>query len=111
MSRGFFPLVSLMGSIATGIVLLVVGAMVGGMVFIIRLMSDDSDKFKEVKAYMETIFGTPAHLRSSEDETAQEKDDGMPALLQKPFSDLCPACEEPVTHENAQCPACGLRLL
>jgi len=100
-----------MGSLATGIVLLVVGALVGGMVFIIRLMSDDSDKFKEVKAYMETIFGSPAHLRSGDDEAAEEKADGPSALLQKPFSELCPACGEPVTHENTVCPSCGLRLL
>ncbi|MBW7458030.1 zinc ribbon domain-containing protein [Paenibacillus sepulcri] len=112
MKKGMFPLVSIMGGLATAVVLLFTAALVGGMLFLIRLMSDDSDKYKQMKEYMETVFGTPAHLRSGGDEPAAEEDETSTlASPLKPFSELCPACGEPVTHEHRDCPACGLRLL
>ncbi|QYR21322.1 hypothetical protein KZ483_27225 [Paenibacillus sp. sptzw28] len=108
--NGMLPLVSVMSGIATGIVLLFATTLIGAMVFIIRLTTQDSGKHKELREFVEALFGTPSHLRPS-DAGADEHKSERPVRADEPFSEPCPACGETVTHEHAECPSCGLRLL
>ncbi|GIQ61586.1 hypothetical protein PACILC2_01540 [Paenibacillus cisolokensis] len=96
---------------ATAVVLLLAAGLFGGMFLFVRTVSDDSDKHQDLKELVETLFGTPAHLRPDKDTQATA---GEPAAARKPpapFEDECPACGERVTHEHPECPGCGLRLL
>jgi hypothetical protein len=96
----------------TSAVLLLV---LGGMFVVIRAMSDQSGRYQEVKEMMEALFHTPAFLRPGSSEEGSEKSRNEAAAasgtVQEPFEDECPACREKVTHENVECPSCGLRLL
>lgn len=100
-------------ALATAVVLIIAGALLTGMFMFVRIASDDSDRYKELKEMVETIFGTPAHLRPhSEDNSAKdgaksERRAGAAAA----FSEPCPACSETVTERDSICPSCGLQLL
>ncbi|CAH1217800.1 hypothetical protein PAECIP111893_04310 [Paenibacillus plantiphilus] len=113
--NGMYPLMSLMSGLASVIVLLFAVALVGAMIYIIRLTTDDSDKHSQLKAFVEALFNSPNHLHqqgsddNEKDASAQAKQ--LHALSKTPFSEPCPACLETVTHEHAECPSCGLRLL
>lgn len=95
------------------VVLLIAGGFLAGMFMFVRIASDDSGKYKDIKEMVETIFGTPAHLRPSADETSKNRHDpnklGAAAAL--PFSEPCPACSVTVTEQDETCPSCGLQLL
>jgi len=91
--------------------------LVGGMLFVVRLMSDDSERFKDLKEMVETLMGTPAHLRPSppeENDAARQAaaaSEASPAgRAATPFEDACPACREPVDQTHVFCPLCELRL-
>ncbi|MBB3068203.1 hypothetical protein FHS14_001179 [Paenibacillus baekrokdamisoli] len=106
----------MMNAVATSIVLFVAAALIGAMFLMIRLMSDGSDKHSELKAFVETLFGSPAHLRTGSDGNeppieGKEANGQTKLTSAEPYTELCPACEETVTHEHEQCPSCGLRLL
>jgi len=102
---------------ATTIVLVIAFALLTGMFIFIRIVSDDSDKYKDIKEMVETIFGTPAHLRPSPYGQASSSKESKGALVndaaaaKAPFSETCPACDEIVTEQNSVCPSCGLQLL
>jgi hypothetical protein len=99
---------------ATAIVLIVAGTLLAGMFMFIRIASDDSDRYKVLKEMVETLFGTPAHLKqqpeegSAKDKANSEKSEA-PAIAA--FSEPCPACSEKVTERDPVCPSCGLQLL
>ncbi|MFC0393757.1 hypothetical protein [Paenibacillus mendelii] len=103
-----------MSSLASVLVLLLVGSLVGAMIFIIKLTTDtdDSDKHKQLREFVEALFGTPAHLRqgSSGNEDADVDKGRSSAAKADPFNEPCPACNTTVTHEDLDCPSCGLRL-
>jgi len=111
--------ISWMDAAGTGIVLLIAGSIVGAMVWMIRISTDDSGKHAELKAFMETLFETPAHLRpgspaaprTGEPDALDDAQSASVIRAAQPFEDQCPACSEPVTHEHAFCPSCELRLL
>jgi len=102
----------------TAIVLLVAGGIVGAMVWMIRISTDDSGKHAELQAFMQTLFETPAHLRpgspadsgSGDPSAAHSAESDLAIRHSHPFEEHCPACSEPVTHEHASCPSCELRL-
>ncbi|WP_127530897.1 hypothetical protein [Paenibacillus kobensis] len=100
---------------ATVFVLLLAFALVGAMFLFVKLTTDDSDRFKELKEMVETIFGTPAHLRSSPppDKSADglKETAAQSAAALEAFAEPCPACSETVTEQHQNCPSCGLRLL
>ncbi|GFN31567.1 hypothetical protein [Paenibacillus xylaniclasticus] len=100
---------------ATIFVLLITFALVGAMFLFVKLSTDDSERFKEFKEMIETIFGTPAHLRPSpppDSSTANtQAGAAQSAASLEPFSEACPACGETVTEQHPSCPSCGLRLL
>lgn len=102
--------VSLLDIGATAIVLLCAGLLLGAMFLFIRISTDDSDKFKDLKDMVEALFSTPAHLRPSETAASKEEAPIAPSV-KLAFSEPCPACEQTVTEQDAECPSCGLRLL
>lgn len=100
----------MMNAIATLVVLAVAGALVAAMVYMIRLSADDSGKSSELRRFVEALFGGS----SVRQETVSAGDEAAAARLaehKEPFSEPCPACGETVTHRDADCPACGLRLV
>ncbi|MFC5651375.1 hypothetical protein ACFPYJ_20120 [Paenibacillus solisilvae] len=116
MRGGMFPLLSMMNAAATSIVLMIAAALIGVMVVMIRLMttSDDDGKYKQLREFVEALFGTPAHLRpesSGNKEAGAAKEKSVHAVSAEPFSEPCPACQETITQEHEECPSCGLRLL
>jgi hypothetical protein len=105
----------MMNFAATSIVLLIAAALIGAMIVMIRLMttSDESGKHKQLKEFVEALFGTPAHLQpgSGREESSVSSDRPSAAESLEPYSEPCPACQETVTQEHDECPSCGLRLL
>ncbi|SDW67816.1 hypothetical protein [Paenibacillus sp. CF384] len=103
----------MMNVFATSIVLLLAGGLVAAMVFMIRLSTDDSDKHPEIKQFVTALFGGAASpvqadpAASGQQESAAARD----ALSEEPFTEPCPACGDPVTHQHVECPSCGLRLI
>ncbi|EXX88903.1 hypothetical protein BG53_01040 [Paenibacillus darwinianus] len=98
----------------TVVVLLAAAVIVGAMIAVIRAVSDDSGRHSELKRFMETLFETPDHLRPGGGERAKQCEGeagGSEGSAGERFSEPCPACGETVTHEDASCPSCGLRLL
>lgn len=102
---------------ATAIVLIIAGVLLAGMFMFVRIASDDSDKYKDLKEMVETIFGTPAHLRpqsqSDDSSISQKGKDSAKEIAPgnlAPFSEPCPACSETVTERDSSCPSCGLQL-
>lgn len=100
---------------ATAIVLLVALLLLAGMIFFIRIASSGEDKHAEIREMVETLFGTPAHLRPTrQNDASPPSSSSASASLSKsaaPFSEPCPACGETVTENDAHCPSCDLRLL
>ncbi|OBZ11168.1 zinc ribbon domain-containing protein [Bacillus sp. FJAT-26390] len=99
---------------ATAIVLLIAGTLLAGMFMFIRIASDDSDRYKVLKEMVETLFGTPAHLRQQPENNADKaivKTDKSAEAAIAAFSEPCPACSETVTERDSTCPSCGLQLL
>ncbi|MGO4370338.1 hypothetical protein [Paenibacillus sp. 2TAB19] len=99
---------------ATAIVLLVAFLLLAGMIFFIRIASSGEDKHAEIREMVETLFGTPAHLRAAPPSDASTSASSSPSPLTKPaasFSEPCPACGETVTQNDVHCPSCDLRLL
>lgn len=115
MRKSMFPLVSVMSGVATGVVLLVAAALVGGLFFMIRMMTDDSDKYKQIKDFAQALLGPPAPSRPGGEESKDEIAAGgariRPAGGGEAFSEPCPGCGTTVTEEHVDCPSCGLRLL
>jgi hypothetical protein len=110
------PLFSWFDVGATAIVLTIAALLLGGMFMFVRIASDDSDKFKELKEMVETLFGTPAHLRQNAEPPTNNKSAAatgaaVSAAAAVPFSEPCPACNKTVTERDTECPSCGLRLL
>jgi hypothetical protein len=101
-----------MSGVATGIVLLLAAGLLGAMFFLIRLTTDDSDKHRELKAFVNALFGGmpsgQADGQHSEGRAASRERRDVPE--EERFSEPCPACGETVTHEHDECPSCGLRL-
>lgn len=98
---------------ATTVVLLLAGLLLGAMFLFIRVASDDSDKYKTLREMVETLFGTPAHLRSGDtasDDASPSSDTPLRSTLPQ-FREPCPACGTEVTERDAECPSCQLRLL
>ena len=95
-------------------ILLILG-LIAGMFLIVRVLSGDSEQFKDLKEMVETLFNTPAHLRpgadpgpdtgSGEGEAAAGIESARPA-----FEEPCPACGETVNERHRFCPSCELRL-
>ncbi|MCU6713166.1 hypothetical protein M6D81_31155 [Paenibacillus sp. J5C_2022] len=112
-SRYLLPLSTWYDIGATVVVLLLAALLLGAMFFFIRIASDDSDKYKTLREMVETLFGTPAHLRSgdasSDDAASSATAPSRPSTL--PFREPCPACNTEVTERDAECPSCQLRLL
>ncbi|MDQ6421331.1 hypothetical protein RB620_18045 [Paenibacillus sp. LHD-117] len=101
---------------ATTLVLLLAGALIGAMFLIVRVASGDSESSKTVRDMVETLFGTPAHLRSGSDSSSGQADAVSNAKAASgasaaPFREPCPACGAEVTERDAVCPSCELRLL
>jgi hypothetical protein len=98
---------------ATALVLLLTFGLLGAMFFIIKLSSDDSGKYKALKDMVETLFETPAHLRSSpadKSDADSKEAAAQSAAALEPFVEECPACGGIVTEAHKECPSCGLRL-
>ncbi|MFD0959779.1 hypothetical protein [Paenibacillus chungangensis] len=111
-SRYLLPLSTWIDIGATTVVLLLAGLLLGAMFLFIRVASDDSDKYKTLREMVETLFGTPAHLRSGDtasEDASPSSDASLRSLPQ--FSEPCPACGTEVTERDVECPACQLRLL
>lgn len=96
---------------ATTLVLLLAAALIGAMFMIIRVATGDSEGSKTVRDMVETLFGTPAHLRSGADQTPETAAAQLPPASLAPFSEPCPACGHAVTEQDIVCPSCELRLL
>ncbi|MBD2872895.1 hypothetical protein [Paenibacillus arenilitoris] len=112
--RAAAPLVAWFDVAATAVVLLAAGTLLGVMFLFVRIASDDSDRYKELKEVVETLFGTPAHLRRNPDDrpdSATARSEAAASSGVAPFSEPCPACGETVTERHPECPSCGLRLL
>ncbi|HTG67974.1 MAG TPA: zinc ribbon domain-containing protein [Candidatus Udaeobacter sp.] len=108
------PLFSWFDVGATAIVLIIAGMLLAGMFMFVRLASDDSDRYRDLKEIVETLFGTPAHLRQPSEQISAKgdgKSEGGSSASAAPFSEPCPACNETVTERDSVCPSCGLRLL
>ena len=98
---------------ATLLVLLLAGGLVAAMIWIVRAAMDDSDRHAELKALVETLFATPAHLQPGGDKPSGDPaapPQRLPKTGGPAFEEPCPACETIVTERNAECPSCGLRL-
>lgn len=106
---GMLPMISWMNGIATGVVLLIGLGIALAMFFLIRIATSDSDRHKELREFVETLFGTPAHLRPENGSDAP----GQTAAAKEhteAFTEPCPGCSELVTEIHTACPSCGLRL-
>ncbi|OUS67730.1 hypothetical protein B1748_35755 [Paenibacillus sp. MY03] len=100
---------------ATTFVLLIAGTLILAMFYIVRVASGESEGSKTIRDMVETLFGTPAHLRGGDDSASGEGSSGGSRLAgastQLPFREPCPACGEEVTENDVNCPSCELRLL
>jgi hypothetical protein len=75
-----------MSGVATGIVLLFAAALIGAMVFMIRLTTGDSGKHKELKEFVEALLGTPSHLRGGDSGTDEHNGERQ-LRAEEPFSE------------------------
>jgi hypothetical protein len=106
--------ISWMDVAGTTIVLVFAGGIVGAMGWVVRISTDDSGRHAELKAFMETLFETPAHLRpgsGADSNSSPAPADNLAKPQSQPFQDTCPACSVPVTQDNTFCPSCDLRLM
>lgn len=96
-----------------GIASVVLLLILGSMYLLVRVMSDDSGKYEELRAMLDPLFHPPAFLQSgSADRTQTPADEDSPRSADElePFEEACPGCGERVTQVHAECPECGLRL-
>lgn len=96
-----------------GIASVVLLFILGGMYLLVRVMSDDSGKYEELRSILDPLFHPPAFLQPGASDRAQTPADpnspsSSNALEQ--FEEACPGCGEQVTHVHPECPGCGLRL-
>jgi len=101
-----------LGVAAYIVILLGVIGLLYMMYVIIRMSYDETDKpgrYSQLKEMVETLFGTPAHMRQSEPSSSEQA--AAAAANLQPFTEPCPACGEQVSEKNQTCPSCGLRLL
>ncbi|MCR2804217.1 hypothetical protein [Paenibacillus soyae] len=101
---------------ATTLVLLLAAALIGVMFLFIRAASSDNEESRMLRDIVETIFGTPAHLRAggSPNESTPASSHNDASSASKPpaaFREPCPGCGAEVTEQDANCPSCELRLL
>lgn len=96
---------------ATTLVLLLAGTLIGAMFMIVRVAAGESEGSQTVRDMVETLFGTPAHLRSGTDQSSESTASRLPSGSLAPFSEPCPACGQAVTEQDIICPSCELRLL
>jgi len=83
----------------------------GGMYMLLRVMSDDSGKYEELRAMLDPLFHPPAFTqRGASDQTLSAGEASLQAAAPEPYEEACPGCGEQVTHLHAECPTCGLRL-
>jgi predicted metal-dependent enzyme (double-stranded beta helix superfamily) len=96
-----------------GITLAVLLLLLVGMFVMIKAMTDESGQYEEVKQMIEALFHTPSFLRPGVDspESGTSRQQTVAAAVDETFVERCPGCQETVTHENPECPSCGLRLL
>ena len=96
--------------IASAVLLLILG----GMYLLIRVMSDDSGKYEELRAMLDPLFHPPAFLQPGAADRSQSPDSAAAGSRSadelEPYEEACPGCGEQVTHVHAECPGCGLRL-
>lgn len=104
------PLMSTMDIVGYSIVGVIAAAILITMFLLIKATTDQSDKHSYMKEIVEALFGTPAHLRQGQPEE-KKTDAASAAHPTEAFEEECPACQAKVTHQDADCPACGLRLL
>ncbi|QHW31587.1 hypothetical protein GZH47_12545 [Paenibacillus rhizovicinus] len=100
----------MMNAIATIIVLVIAGTLVAVMVYILKLSADDSGKASELRQFVEALFGGSARQEAAAEEDSAAARQRL-AAHKESFSEPCPACGETVTHQDADCPGCGLRLV
>lgn len=100
---------------ATTFVLLLACGLILAMFLVVRAASGESEESKTIRDMVETLFGTPAHLRGGDDSDQEagygEGKGPAAASARLPFREPCPACGEEVTEADARCPSCELRLL
>lgn len=105
----------MMNMVATTIVLVIVGVLVAAMIVLIRISGDDSGKHADLKQFAEALLGGGSSSQAASKETPEERQladtVALQAAAKQPFSEPCPACGEAVTHQDVDCPSCGLRLL
>ncbi|MUT65991.1 hypothetical protein [Paenibacillus sp. NEAU-GSW1] len=111
----FYPLISANTVNITGTLIAVTICilLLVAMFLFIRVSTDESEKYKDLKEMIETLFGTPAHLRP-DTELNRRNDEAAAAAAPRdasPFSEPCPACGHTVSEQHAECPSCGLRLM
>jgi len=96
-----------------GIASVVLLLVLGSMYLLIRVMSDDSGKYEELRAMLDPLFHPPAFLQGAPERVQPSGDSESPRAdaVPEPFEEACPGCGEQVTHVHAECPSCGLRLL
>ncbi|WP_276356283.1 hypothetical protein [Cohnella caldifontis] len=99
-----------------GIAVTVLVLLLAGLVVLVRIISGDSEKYEELKAMLDPLFHAPAFLRPGEEARGDSKKRDETAAVAsqekiEPFEEKCPGCGETVTHVNAECPSCGLRLM
>ncbi|MBM7568956.1 hypothetical protein [Paenibacillus sacheonensis] len=103
----------MMNAIATTIVLAGAGMLVGAMIYILKLASDDSANASQLRQFVEVLFNGSSNRQEAaaaeEEEAAHRK--RLAEQHGESFAEPCPACGDTVTHENAYCPSCGLRLV
>lgn len=97
--------------IGYGIAIAALVLLLVGMYVMVRVMSGDSEKYEELKKMLDPIFHTPAFLRPGQEQGEASQQTAAGRTGTEPFEDECPACGEKVTHKNAECPSCGLRLI
>lgn len=94
-------------TISIGIVVIILAA----LFFILKLSGDDTGKHHEIKQYFNALFGGGVSPKENEEAEAKRKAEAARlAANADPFEEVCPACGEVVTHQDIDCPSCGLRL-
>lgn len=104
------------GTTATIVVLLVAVALIAGMIFIIRQMTDYSDnvdepdKYKALRDFVSALFGKKAAQQAEADSAEAQSAAAADPDKRDSFCEPCPACGVTVTEQHIFCPSCGLRL-